>query len=231
MPSPISQRSPLIPLSRIAATVHRVLTAQLFSGHTHLTNIGSMGRRTTDGIADCCVNCSIEVCAFRAEGVIAGHAQISARVPPTMLAYNNTRVKLIVQSGAYSHGSSRRLDIDPTPDDNFASRCSFRVEFHFRMERALTQAGYRSMLGLAEDTGLCACKHKRKSHLQLRSYRTRRRIHKVRQSRMTMLDEGLRPELNLARRGGESARITARVDICMFGMSRSQYYPHSPRLD
>jgi hypothetical protein len=108
MLSPISQCSLLIALSRIAATVHQVLTAQLFSGHTHLTNIGSMGRRTTDGIADC-VNCSIEVRAFRAEGVIAFHAQISARVPPTMLAYNNTRVKLIVQSGAhYPH--SPRLD-------------------------------------------------------------------------------------------------------------------------
>jgi hypothetical protein len=82
MLSPISQCSLLIALSRIAATVHQVLTAQLFSGHTHLTNIGSMGRRTTDGIADCCVNCSIEVRAFRAEGVIAFHAQ-NLRTRPT----------------------------------------------------------------------------------------------------------------------------------------------------
>ena len=47
-----------------------------------------------------------EVRAFRAEGVTP---KISARVPPTMLAYNNTRVKLILQSGAhYPH--SPRLD-------------------------------------------------------------------------------------------------------------------------
>ena len=189
-----------------------------------------MGRRTTDGIADCRVNCPIEVRAFRAERIIAHRTQFPACLPPTVLAYNNPRVKLIVQSGAYPHGSSRRLNIDPASGGNIARRCSFGVQFHFRMECALTQAGYGSMLGLAEDSWLCARQHKRKPRRQVWSCRAHKGFLKVRESRMAMLEEGLRPELYLARRGGKSTRVTLRVDIRVFGMSRTQCHSHSAWL-
>src|SRR5215468_1879204 len=81
------------------------------------------------------------------------------------------------------------------------------------------------MLGLTEYGGLCACQHQREPCGQLRSCRACQRLPKIWQRVVAVLDEGFRPELDLARWRREPAGIALGVDDGMLAVLRGECDP------
>jgi hypothetical protein len=81
------------------------------------------------------------------------------------------------------------------------------------------------VLGLAEQRGLGAGEHKR---IALRVWS--RRGYEFRHRRIALRQQGLRPELHLARWCGKAVRIARRIGLGVLGMAGGEWHADAPRL-
>src|SRR5207248_11719273 len=109
-----------------------------------------------NGIAYGGIDCPIEICALRTEWVIAGQPQLLTVLPPSMLADDHARIEPVVQPGPRAHAPGRCLHGYPATGHDPTRRRRLGVQLDLRMRRTLAQAGHGTMLGLAQQGGLCA---------------------------------------------------------------------------
>ena len=101
-----------------------------------------------------------------------------------------------------------------------------QMQLHFRMQRAFAQTRQRTVLGLAKQCRFCARQNQREARSQIRPCdQPDRRLHEVWQWRIALLKEGLRIELDLARRRGETASRPRCVWLGIFGVVGLQRHP------
>ena len=125
-------------------------------GAADLTQVGAVRDRAADRIDRRVADDEVEVGAFRAERVVAGLADLRARLPPTVLPADDVRLQTLVQLGSRADAAFRRLDSDPVAGANAARGGRDGAELELRVSGTSTQARERAMLTLAELRGLRA---------------------------------------------------------------------------
>src|SRR5256885_2117517 len=94
------------------------------------------------------------------------------------------------------------------------------MHLHFRMRRVLAQARERPMLTFTKQSMLCAGQDQRKLHRKVRPCSwANHRFLEFRQGSVAVCQEGLRKELDLARRSLETRRYSIRIERCMLGIA------------
>ena len=136
--------------------------------------------------------------------------------------------RLVVEPGAGAHAALRRLDRHPVavamPRACAASGCSSTSGSGARLRRLGSARCWR----LAEQRRLRAGQDQREARRQVGPrHRADRRLLEIGQRRVAVVEEGLRIELDLARRRGEAARRAVRVRLGMFGVAGLQRQPHA----
>ena len=120
------------------------------------TKIRSMGWGAADGISNDGVNRQIKVRAVRIEGIGDAHSQLTATLPPAMLANDNAWIKGFAEPRTGPHPAGRGADVNPIAILDSAGCGSHGIEFDLRVRCALAQTRQCTMLGLTKETGLGA---------------------------------------------------------------------------
>src|SRR5215469_3548964 len=86
--------------SSFVAALHR-------SGPSDLAQIGAVRCRAADWVHRCGADEQIEIGAQRSERLIAGRAELGARLPPTVLADDDARIEALVEPRSGAHAGLR----------------------------------------------------------------------------------------------------------------------------
>src|SRR5512132_3388985 len=168
-----------------------------------------MRRRAANGIANGGIDRQVEVGAVLIEWVGIADSQFLAALPPAMFAYDNAWIEFFAETRPGSNPAGRGAHGNPISIVDTACRGSFGMQLNLRVESALAQTRQCSMLGLAKQAWFGAGQDQRKGSSQVGARnRANRRLDKIRQGRITAIQEGLGPELDSSRRRREAARVS-----------------------
>src|SRR5262249_13030248 len=103
-------------------------------------NIGSMGRRAADGIANAGIDRQIEVRAVRIERIAMLRSQFVATLPPAMLAHDDARVQPAAEARSCPRSAGRGAHFNPIAICDAARGGRRGIELDLRIQRALAQA-------------------------------------------------------------------------------------------
>ena len=160
-----------------------------------------MGLSAADGIANGGVNRQVEVRALRIERIGVANSQFIASLPPAMLADDNAWIEFLAETRPSSHSAGRGAHVNPVAVLDSACCGSRRIQFDLRVRCVLAQTRQCTMLGLTKETGLGAGQDQREGSSQVRARnRADWRFDKIRQGRITVIEEGLGPEFDFPRR-------------------------------
>src|SRR5207302_1770983 len=198
-------------------------------GAADLTQVGAVRDRAADRLDRPVADDEVEVGAFRAERVVAGLADLRARLPPTVLPADDVRLQTLVQLGSRADAALRRLDSHPVAGANAARGGRDGAELDLRVSGSSTQTREPAMLALAELRGLRAGQDQgiAPGHVRARDG-TDQRLDMIWQRRVTVLQERLGVQLDLARRRREAVRYSVLL-LGVLAVARLERDPHPAR--
>ena len=130
-----------------------------------------------------------------------------------MLAYDNAWIEFFAETRAGSHPAGWGAHGNPISVVDSACRGSCRMQLDLRVWGTLAQTWQCAMLGLAKQAWFGAGQDQRKGNSQVGARnRAVWRLDKVRQGRITVIEEGLGPEFDFPRRRREAALVSLVVD-------------------
>ncbi|HWN79512.1 MAG TPA: hypothetical protein VNN81_16870 [Bradyrhizobium sp.] len=190
-----------------------------------------MGLSAADWIANGGVNRQVEIRAVGIERIGTANSQFIASLPPAMFAHDNAWIEFFAETRPDSHSAGRGAHLNPIAVLDSACCGSRRIKLDLRVQCALAQTRQCTMLGLTKKTGLGAGQDQREGSRQVRARnRTDWRFDKVRQGRITVIEEGLGPEFDFPRRRREAARVSFVVFPSVLGVTGRQLFPQSGRF-
>ena len=186
-----------------------------------LTQIGADRRRAADWVERGSPDDQIEVGAARPERIVAG-APISAQAchqPCSPITTRGSRSSLR-RARARTLPSGVSIETQ-SPLAIVRARAASGCNCTSGCRACLRKLGQRAVLALAEHRGLGVRQDQRKAGREVRArQRADPRLFKIRERRVSVIEERFRREFNLTRRRGEARRIAVGVGLGIFGVAR-----------